>query len=388
MSVTTQVAYTADGTTLNYTIPFEYLSRSHVKVTVDGVAVEYDFGTAYTIILAAVPLAGSKIKIYRQTPFDQPFITWTDGTVMLADDLNAQLLQVLFVLQENEALFLISDFLEQARAIKLTTEQARDDTLAISNFLGKCAAGVPIGAKIQFPEDAQGVGYILADGSTYDPVEYPDLYIALGSATLPNCAADPCIAAGWKTYIKAFHEPNVATDFKRLKVAVTNIPNTLNSYASYDPANYTLKFWIAEGPQGPRGPQGVQGPQGEQGVRGPEGPRGLQGIKGDQGERGPQGAQGQMGLTGAQGPRGEQGPQGIQGPIGQTGPRGLKGDKGTEGEQGPTGEQGPAGPASIGCAFGRFKITPEGMLVMEYYGDSGTDTLTIDDNGCLIIGIE
>lgn len=95
-----------------------------------------------------------------------------------------------------------------------------------------------------------------------------------------------------------------------------------------------------------------------------------------------------MGLTGAQGPRGEQGPQGIQGPIGQTGPRGLKGDKGTEGEQGPTGEQGPAGPASIGCAFGRFKITPEGMLVMEYYGDSGTDTLTIDDNGCLIIGIE
>ena len=388
ISIITQTTYTADGSTVNYIIPFEYLSREHVKVIVDDKAAEFTFGTTNTIILAAAPLAGSKIKIYRQTPFDQPQITWTDGTVLIADDLNAQLLQVLFVLQENEALFLISDFLEQARAIQLTTEQARDDTLAISNFLGKCAAGVPIGAKIRFPEDAQGVGYILADGSTYDPVEYPDLYTALGSATLPNCAADPCIAAGWKTYIKAFHEPNVATDFKRLKVTVTNIPNTQNSYASYDPANYTLKFWISEGPQGPRGPQGVQGPQGEQGVRGPEGPRGLQGIKGDQGERGPQGAQGQMGLTGAQGPRGEQGPQGIQGPIGQTGPRGLKGDKGTEGEQGPTGEQGPAGPASIGCAFGRFKITPEGMLVMEYYGDSGTDTLTIDDNGCLIIGIE
>ncbi|MEG1913142.1 MAG: phage tail fiber protein, partial [Cloacibacillus sp.] len=285
MAVTTSATYTADGTTATYVIPFEYLSRSHVYVTVDGNITAFDFGTAYTAILSQPPLAGSKIKVYRQTPFDHPQVMWTDGTVLIADDLNAQLMQVLFVLQENEALFLISDFLEQARAIKLTTEQARDETLAISNFLGKCAAGVPIGAKIQFPEGAQGVGYILADGSKYDAVKYPDLYTALGTDTLPDCTADQCLATGWKTYIKAFHEPNVATDFKRLKVAVTNIPNTQNSYAAYDAANYTLKFWIAEGPQGPRGPQGVQGPQGPQGVQGPEGPRGLQGVKGEQGER-------------------------------------------------------------------------------------------------------
>lgn len=48
------------------------------------------------------PAIGVIITIKRETPFDEPWITWRDGTVLIADALNAQLLQVLFVLQENQ----------------------------------------------------------------------------------------------------------------------------------------------------------------------------------------------------------------------------------------------------------------------------------------------
>ena len=52
------------------------------------------------------PAIGVIITIKRETPFDEPWITWRDGTVLIADDLNAQLTQVLFVLQENQSALL------------------------------------------------------------------------------------------------------------------------------------------------------------------------------------------------------------------------------------------------------------------------------------------
>ena len=53
-------------------------------------------------LFAAPPPKDSTIIIERITPYDEPWINWTDGTVIVADDLNAQLLQVLYVLQENK----------------------------------------------------------------------------------------------------------------------------------------------------------------------------------------------------------------------------------------------------------------------------------------------
>lgn len=101
-NIITKAVYTADGATKSYTIPFEYLSRSHVYISVDGNNVPYSYTHAYGITFDTAPVKNSIIIIERQTPYDEPFITWTDGTVLIADDLNAQLLQVLFVLQENQ----------------------------------------------------------------------------------------------------------------------------------------------------------------------------------------------------------------------------------------------------------------------------------------------
>ena len=101
-NIITKAVHTADGTTKSYTIPFEYLSRSHVYISVDGNSVPYSYTHAYGITFDTAPVKNSVIIIERQTPYDEPFITWTDGTALIADDLNAQLLQVLFVLQENQ----------------------------------------------------------------------------------------------------------------------------------------------------------------------------------------------------------------------------------------------------------------------------------------------
>lgn len=129
--IITKSVLTGDGTTKNYTIPFDYLSRSHVHVTVDGEVQDYEYTNAKAIAFASPPPKGSVIIIERQTPYDEPWISWSDGTVMIANDLNAQQLQSLFVLQEN----------------KMVSEEAksyRDETLAIKNDITKTAAAAEI----------------------------------------------------------------------------------------------------------------------------------------------------------------------------------------------------------------------------------------------------
>lgn len=103
--IITKSVLTGDGITSSYTIPFDYLSRSHVHITVDGEAEEYEYTNAKAITFASPPPKDSTIIIERITPYDEAWITWTDGTVQTANDLNAQLLQVLFVLQENKQSF-------------------------------------------------------------------------------------------------------------------------------------------------------------------------------------------------------------------------------------------------------------------------------------------
>ena len=100
--VITKTTYTADGTTDIYNVPFEYLSKAHVIVTADGEAADYEWLSDHAVKFNTPPQSGTLIIIERQTPYNEAFVHWTDGSVMFSDDLNNQLLQVLFVLQENK----------------------------------------------------------------------------------------------------------------------------------------------------------------------------------------------------------------------------------------------------------------------------------------------
>lgn len=101
MAVTTKVTYIGNNSTMIYSVPFEYLSRSHVIITINGAETEYTWITSHVIGFREPPEAGAKITIQRQTPQNEPWVVWRDGSVMIADELNAQTLQTLFVLQEN-----------------------------------------------------------------------------------------------------------------------------------------------------------------------------------------------------------------------------------------------------------------------------------------------
>lgn len=108
MEVITRVSYIADGNTKIFSIPFDYLSRSHVHVKVNDIESPVEWLSMYSIQTEQLPAINSLVEIYRETPYDTQFITWADGTVLLANDLNAQTLQTLFVLQENQLALLQS----------------------------------------------------------------------------------------------------------------------------------------------------------------------------------------------------------------------------------------------------------------------------------------
>ncbi len=86
------------GVQTAYPLPFEYLSRSHVKATVDGIEVAFTFSSTFMISISPAPVGD--LRIYRETPKDEPVNTYTDGSVLLSVDLNASFIQSVFIAQE------------------------------------------------------------------------------------------------------------------------------------------------------------------------------------------------------------------------------------------------------------------------------------------------
>lgn len=98
----TEVTYTSDGNNLKYAIPFEYLARSHVHLYLNGTeTTNFVWIDTYRIELTTAPATGTAVTIKRITPYDDTYITWQDGSIILADDLNAANMQNLFITQEN-----------------------------------------------------------------------------------------------------------------------------------------------------------------------------------------------------------------------------------------------------------------------------------------------
>ena len=78
---TTQNTYTGNGSTTNYSITFEYLEETDVKVTLDEVlTTAYSFANATTISFTSAPGSGVAIRIYRDTNVDTPRRTLFAGS--------------------------------------------------------------------------------------------------------------------------------------------------------------------------------------------------------------------------------------------------------------------------------------------------------------------
>lgn len=139
MANPTSVYYTGDGATTDRVFPFPYLSKDHVKVTVDGVATVFTFVNASTVRITPAPLGGTEpetIRIYRETPKD-PLVEWEDGAVMLGRDLNSANIQNIYIAEEayNQALSVA----EEAKQFALNSIQTAID-LALQQSETRLAA--------------------------------------------------------------------------------------------------------------------------------------------------------------------------------------------------------------------------------------------------------
>lgn len=86
------------GDTSDYNIPFDYLSQAYVKATVDGVDASFTFLSTYTIQMDANPVGD--LRIYRETPSGALINVYSDGSILIDDDLNSSFWQSLHVAEE------------------------------------------------------------------------------------------------------------------------------------------------------------------------------------------------------------------------------------------------------------------------------------------------
>lgn len=98
-----------NGTQTTYTFPFSYLRKKFVMVSIlhsDGTETTLEYGVDYTIndlsvSLTAPAQVGEHLIIYRQTSTDK-IITWNDGSILLARDMNTEDAQMLHLQEEQQ----------------------------------------------------------------------------------------------------------------------------------------------------------------------------------------------------------------------------------------------------------------------------------------------
>ena len=98
-----------DGTQTTYTFPFSYLRKKFVMVSIlhsDASETALEYGVDYTVNDLSVSLTtpaqvGEHIIIYRQTSTDK-IVTWNDGSILLASDMNTEDVQLLHLQEEQQ----------------------------------------------------------------------------------------------------------------------------------------------------------------------------------------------------------------------------------------------------------------------------------------------
>ena len=100
----TVLTFTGDGNTTDYPVTFDYLAKKFVYVYVDGVEltgnVDYTFLTNTTIRFNNAPAVGTLITIRRETSAKERIITFNDGSLLKASDLDLSSLQTFHIAEE------------------------------------------------------------------------------------------------------------------------------------------------------------------------------------------------------------------------------------------------------------------------------------------------
>jgi hypothetical protein len=96
-----QNLYTGNGSTVLFPFSFPYLDADHIFVSLDGtLTTAFTLPNANTVEFNVAPAAGVAIRIFRETPLDQPESVIFAGSAIRASDLNKNNTQLLYVSQE------------------------------------------------------------------------------------------------------------------------------------------------------------------------------------------------------------------------------------------------------------------------------------------------
>jgi hypothetical protein len=96
-----KVSYIGNGVTQSFSLTFNFLNRSHVKVFVNGVEnTTFTWATNSTITITPAPPNGSIVVIQRQTP-TTPIVDFVDGSNLTEVMLDTATRQSIFIAEEN-----------------------------------------------------------------------------------------------------------------------------------------------------------------------------------------------------------------------------------------------------------------------------------------------
>lgn len=128
----TRKSFTGDGGTTLYTFEFEYLKKVFVKVYFDdSETTEFTLSGDHQVTLNNAPEAGTKIDIRRETASNR-LVTFVDGSVLLAKDMNISDLQAIHIAEEaNDTASLSSS--EAAASAVLAANSANDAATSLTD---------------------------------------------------------------------------------------------------------------------------------------------------------------------------------------------------------------------------------------------------------------
>jgi len=92
--------YTGNGSTTQFAITYPYIRKEHIKVFVNFVDTVYTYVNNTTVQVATAPAASLRVEVRRITPLANVLVDYTDGSTLVAADLDTTALQNLYIEQE------------------------------------------------------------------------------------------------------------------------------------------------------------------------------------------------------------------------------------------------------------------------------------------------
>ena len=97
--------YTGNGSTTQFAVGFPYIRREHVVVSVNYVSTAFTWVNSSTVQVSPAPANTARVEVRRVTPVTNPLVDFTDGSTLVAADLDTVTLQQTYINQEQDDQF-------------------------------------------------------------------------------------------------------------------------------------------------------------------------------------------------------------------------------------------------------------------------------------------